>query len=78
LRWRIVSIATPIEPPAGAGAKHIVARNDVADLEVPVELVDTGTIDIDISSTGRLAGLPDVHRLGQAGRTFRRCRPVPH
>lgn len=54
---RIVSIATPIatpiEPPfdTGVSVMHLVARNDVADLETLVDLVDAGTVSVDISSS---------------------------
>ncbi|GAA1363748.1 NADP-dependent oxidoreductase [Catellatospora chokoriensis] len=66
---RIVSIATPIEPPAGAGitALHLVARNDVAHLAALVELVDAGVVTVDISRTRPLADLAEVHRLSEAG-----------
>ncbi|MBW5484074.1 zinc-binding dehydrogenase [Streptomyces bambusae] len=76
---RIVSIATPIEPPADAGvsAMHMVARNDVAHLGALVELVDAGAIGIDISASRPLADLADVHRLGQAGRTRGKVLIIP-
>jgi NADPH:quinone reductase-like Zn-dependent oxidoreductase len=66
---RIVSIATPVEPPAGAGVKamHMVARNDVEHLAALVELVDAGVVTLDISASHPLADLADVHRLGEAG-----------
>ncbi|GAB4057544.1 NADP-dependent oxidoreductase [Catellatospora paridis] len=66
---RIVSIATPIEPPAGAGitALHLVARNDVAHLAALVDLVDAGVVTVDISQTRPLADLAEVHRLSEAG-----------
>ncbi|MBM7442327.1 NADP-dependent oxidoreductase [Streptomyces sp. HB132] len=67
---RIVSIATPVEPPADAGvrAMHMVARNDVAHLTALVELVDAGTVALDISASHPLTDLADVHRLSEAGR----------
>jgi NADPH:quinone reductase-like Zn-dependent oxidoreductase len=67
---RIVSIATPLEPPAEAGVKamHMVARNDVAHLAALVELVDAGEVALDISASRPLAELADVHRLSTAGR----------
>ncbi|MGV9554802.1 NADP-dependent oxidoreductase [Streptomyces sp. NPDC003401] len=67
---RIVSIATPVEPPADAGvrAMHMVARNDVVQLAALVELVDAGEVALDISASRPLADLADVHRLGEAGR----------
>ncbi|MCX5390377.1 NADP-dependent oxidoreductase [Streptomyces sp. NBC_00094] len=76
---RIVSIATPIEPPldAGVSAMHMVARNDVADLRALVDLVDTGTVSVDISSSRPLADLADVHRLSQADRTRGKVLIIP-
>ncbi|MER5727993.1 NADP-dependent oxidoreductase [Streptomyces sp. NPDC002138] len=76
---RIVSIATPIEQPVGAAvsATHMVARNDVVDLAALVELVDAGTVGIDISSVRPLAELADVHRLGQAGKIRGKVVLVP-
>lgn len=67
---RIVSIATPIEPPAGAGVRaiHMVARNDVTQLAALVELVETGEVALDISASHPLADLAEVHRLSEAGR----------
>ncbi|MFI0928466.1 NADP-dependent oxidoreductase [Streptomyces sp. NPDC021012] len=76
---RIVSIATPIEPPADAGvsAVHLVARNDVADLGALVDLVDAGAVRIDISSSRPLSDLAEVHRLSQAGRTRGKVLIIP-
>ncbi|MFE1787535.1 NADP-dependent oxidoreductase [Streptomyces sp. NPDC059525] len=67
---RIVSIATPIVPPADAGvtAMHMVARNDVAHLAALVDLVDAGEVTLDISASYPLSDLADVHRLSEAGR----------
>jgi NADPH:quinone reductase-like Zn-dependent oxidoreductase len=67
---RIVSIATPVEPPAETGvtAMHMVARNDVAHLAALVELVDAGKVTLDISASHPLADLADIHRLSEAGR----------
>ncbi|MFE9422715.1 NADP-dependent oxidoreductase [Kitasatospora sp. NPDC006697] len=67
---RVVSIATPVEPPAGAGvtAMHMVARNVVEHLAALVKLVDAGVITLDISASYPLADLADVHRLSEAGR----------
>ncbi|MFI6093602.1 NADP-dependent oxidoreductase [Streptomyces sp. NPDC051218] len=76
---RIVSIATPIEPPldAGVSAMHMVARNDVADLGALVDLVDAGTVSVDISSSRPLSDLTDVHHLSQAGRTRGKILIIP-
>jgi NADPH:quinone reductase-like Zn-dependent oxidoreductase len=67
---RIVSIATPIEPPANAKvtAMHMVARNDVEHLAALVELIDEGVVTIDISESRPLADLSAIHRLSEAGR----------
>ncbi|MFD3871045.1 NADP-dependent oxidoreductase [Streptomyces sp. NPDC058623] len=66
---RIVSIATPIEPPADAGvtAMHMVARNDVAQLAALVELIDAGVVGVDISASHPLTDLGAIHRLSEAG-----------
>jgi len=76
---RIVSVATPVAPPADAGvtAMHMVARNDVAQLAALVELVDAGRVTLDISATYPLAGLAEVHRLGEAGRIRGKVVVVP-
>ncbi|MFF0073170.1 NADP-dependent oxidoreductase [Streptomyces sp. NPDC005494] len=67
---RIVSIATPVEPPADLGVRavHMIARNDVAHLAALVELVDAGKVALDISASHPLSDLADVHRLSEAGR----------
>ncbi|MEV0535531.1 NADP-dependent oxidoreductase [Kitasatospora sp. NPDC050463] len=76
---RIVSIATPVEPPADAGvrATHMVARNDAADLAALVELVDAGKVALDISASHSLADLANVHRLSEAGRIRGKVVIVP-
>ncbi|MFF2629829.1 NADP-dependent oxidoreductase [Kitasatospora griseola] len=76
---RIVSIATPVEPPADAGvtAMHMVARNDVAQLAALVKLVDAGEVTLDISASYPLAELADVHRLSEAGRIRGKVVVVP-
>ncbi|MFE6068760.1 NADP-dependent oxidoreductase [Streptomyces sp. NPDC056525] len=76
---RIVSIATPVEPPAAAGvtAMHMVARNDVTHLEALVGLVEAGTVAIDISESRPLTDLADVHRLSEAGRIRGKVIIVP-
>jgi hypothetical protein len=52
---RLVTVASPIEPPPGAGvtAWHMVARNDTADLTALVNLVDDGTVRLEVSQTTR-------------------------
>ncbi|MFF2411652.1 NADP-dependent oxidoreductase [Streptomyces sp. NPDC058092] len=76
---RIVSIATPVEPPADAEvtAMHMVARNDVAHLAALVELVEAGAVAIDISESRPLTDLADVHRLSEAGRTRGKVIIIP-
>lgn len=76
---RIVSIATPVEPPADAGvtAMHMVARNDVSQLVALVKLVDAGAVTIDISESRPLADLADVHRSSDAGRTRGKVIIIP-
>ncbi|WP_371619839.1 NADP-dependent oxidoreductase [Streptomyces sp. NBC_00454] len=76
---RIVSIATPLEPPAASGvsAMHMVARNDPAQLAALVALVDAGTVTVDVSASRPLSDLADVHRLGEAGRIRGKVVLVP-
>ncbi|WP_327129861.1 NADP-dependent oxidoreductase [Streptomyces sp. NBC_01727] len=76
---RIISIATAIEPPADAGvsAMHMVARNDVAHLAGLVKLIDAAALSIDISESRPLAGLADVHRLSESGRTRGKVIIIP-
>ncbi|MCX5380441.1 NADP-dependent oxidoreductase [Streptomyces sp. NBC_00091] len=76
---RIVSIATPVEPPAGAGvtAMHMVARNDAAHLAALVELVDAGVVTVDISESRPLTDLAEVHLLSEAGRTRGKVLIIP-
>jgi NADPH:quinone reductase-like Zn-dependent oxidoreductase len=76
---RIVSITTPIEPPADAGvtAMHMVARNDVAHLAALVELINAGVVAIDISESRPLADLGAIHRLSEAGRIRGKVIIVP-
>ncbi|MFD7735781.1 NADP-dependent oxidoreductase [Kitasatospora phosalacinea] len=66
---RAVSVATPVEAPAGSGvtAVHVVARNDPQQLAALVELVDRGALVLDISAVRPLADLAEVHRLGESG-----------
>ncbi|MEU9106058.1 NADP-dependent oxidoreductase [Streptomyces xanthophaeus] len=76
---RIVSIATPIEPPADSGvsAMHMVARNETAHLTALVELVDAAVLSIDISDARPLSDLTDVHHLSEAGRTRGKVVVIP-
>ncbi|MGA4539311.1 NADP-dependent oxidoreductase [Uniformispora flossi] len=76
---RIVSIATPVEPPAesGVAAMHMVARNDVTHLAALVALVDAGNVTLDISASRPLTDLADVHRLSEAGRVRGKVLIIP-
>jgi hypothetical protein len=49
----IVSIATPVEPPAEAlvTAIHFLARNDVTQLTEIVGLIDAGTLIVDVTES---------------------------
>ncbi|MGW4500519.1 zinc-binding dehydrogenase, partial [Micromonospora sp. NPDC004336] len=75
----IVSIATPVEPPADApvSATHMVARNDVNHLAALVKLVDAGTVRLDIASSRPIADLAAVHRDAEAGRTRGKTTLIP-
>ncbi|WP_245602079.1 zinc-binding dehydrogenase [Hamadaea tsunoensis] len=66
---RAVSVASPVEPPTGAGvtALHMVARNDVADLAALAALVEAGEIRLDVSASYPLSELAEVHRRSEAG-----------
>ncbi|MGW6393716.1 zinc-binding dehydrogenase [Streptomyces sp. NPDC055103] len=65
----IVSIATPV--PADAARKvtsqHMVARNDVKQLEELIALVDGGAVTPDITETRPLDELAEVHRSSEGG-----------
>lgn len=64
---RVVTVATPIEASDGVSAWHMVVRNDPADLAALVKLVDAGAVRLDITGRRRLADLPELHRLSEAG-----------
>lgn len=76
---RIVSVATPVEPPAETGVTtmHMVARNDVTHLAALVALVDAGKLTLDISASRPLTDLADVHRLSEAGRIRGKVLVIP-
>jgi NADPH:quinone reductase-like Zn-dependent oxidoreductase len=74
-----VSIATPVQPPAGADvtAVHLVARNDPGQLAEIVALVDAGALRVDIAETRPLAELAQVHARSEAGRTRGKIIMIP-
>ncbi|MFB7586729.1 NADP-dependent oxidoreductase [Streptomyces sp. NPDC056169] len=65
----IVSIATPIppDPVRSVTSQHMVARNDVSQLEELIALVDGGAVTLDITETRPLEELADVHRSSESG-----------
>ncbi|HZD74287.1 MAG TPA: NADP-dependent oxidoreductase [Actinomycetota bacterium] len=75
----VVSIATPVEPPAGAEltAIHMVARNDVKQLAEIVELVDAGALIVQVAESYPLSDLAVVHRKSEAGQTRGKITIVP-
>ena len=75
----IVSIATPVEPPAGAEltALHMVARNDVQQLAEIVELIDAGALIVEVAESYPLWELAVVHRKSEAGRTRGKIIIIP-
>ncbi|PRX98180.1 NADP-dependent oxidoreductase [Allonocardiopsis opalescens] len=75
----VVSVATPVEPPPGAGvtATHVIARNDAADLAALVGLVDAGVVAVDVAESYRLADLATVHRRSEAGLTRGKITIIP-
>lgn len=75
----IVSIATPVEPPAGAGitAVHFVARNDPAQLAEIVKLIDSGELTVEVTESHRLADLALIHKKSQAGHTHGKTTVIP-
>ncbi|GAA2113485.1 NAD(P)H-binding protein [Actinomadura alba] len=75
----IVSIATPVEPPAGAQvtAVHFLARNEPGQLTEIVELIDTGELTVEVTGSHRLADLALVHGKSQAGQTHGKITIIP-
>lgn len=67
----LVSATVPIELPADSPvtATHFVVRNDIDDLRALVELVDTATVELDITATRPLTDLAATHRDAESGRT---------
>lgn len=65
---RIVSIATPFPADdSGVTTRHMVARNDVAQLAALVRLVDAGAVTVDVSAEQPLSDTAHIHRLSEAG-----------
>jgi NADPH:quinone reductase-like Zn-dependent oxidoreductase len=75
----IVSIATPVEPPADAdvAAIRFVARNDVEQLTKIVELIDAGALSVDVTDSHPLRDLELVHRKSEAGQTHGKIIVIP-
>ncbi|TDC91094.1 NADP-dependent oxidoreductase [Actinomadura sp. 7K507] len=69
-----VSIATPI--PSGAG-RHFVARNDPAQLERIVSLIEAGDLTVDIAESHPLTELASIHRRSETGRTRGKVILIP-
>jgi NADPH:quinone reductase-like Zn-dependent oxidoreductase len=67
----VVSVTVPIRAPAGSPvtAVHFVARNDTGHLAALVELIDAGTVRVDIAASRPLTDLASVHRDAESGRT---------
>ena len=76
---RIVSVATPIEAPSSSGvtARHMVTRNDPADLATLVSLLDGGVLRLVITGRRTLADLPELHRLAESGGTHGKIIVMP-
>lgn len=75
----IVSIATPVEPPAGAQitAVHFVARNDPSQLTEIVKLIDAGELTVEVTESHRLSDLALIHTRSQAGQTHGKITIIP-
>jgi NADPH:quinone reductase-like Zn-dependent oxidoreductase len=75
----IVSITTPVEPPADAdvAAIRFVARNDVEQLTEIVELIDAGALSVDVTESHPLRDLELVHHKSEAGQTHGKIIVIP-
>ncbi|MDR0345797.1 MAG: NADP-dependent oxidoreductase [Nocardiopsaceae bacterium] len=75
----IISIATPVQPPAGAPitAVHFLARNDPRQLTEIVKLIDAGELTVEVSRSHRLADLALVHGEHQAGQAKGKVTIIP-
>ena len=74
---RIITVATPIESSASVTARHIVTRNDPADLATLVRLVDDGVLRLVITDRRTLGDLPELHRLAESGGTHGKIIVTP-
>ena len=74
---RIVTVATPIESSASVTARHMVTRNDPADLATLVRLVDAGVLRLVITARRTLEDLPELHRLAESGGTHGKIIVTP-
>ena len=75
----VVSATVAITAPAGSpvAAVHFVARNDTRHLAALVELIDAGTVRVDIAGSHPLADLASVHRDAEAGLTRGKIILIP-
>ncbi|WP_426502986.1 NAD(P)H-binding protein [Dactylosporangium sp. McL0621] len=75
----IVSAATPVQPPAEADvtALHMVTRNDAKQLGEIVELIDAGTLVVDVTESHPLADIALVHRMSETGHTHGKIIMLP-
>jgi NADPH:quinone reductase-like Zn-dependent oxidoreductase len=75
----IVSAATLVEPPADADVTvlHMVTRNDAKQLGEIVELIDAGTLVVDVTESHPLSDLALVHRRSETGHTHGKIIMIP-
>ncbi|RZQ64482.1 NADP-dependent oxidoreductase [Amycolatopsis suaedae] len=66
---RIVSATNEFEAPDGTGVTtaHVVARNDAAQLDALVGLVNDGVITVEVTERRLLGELADLHRRSEKG-----------
>jgi NADPH:quinone reductase-like Zn-dependent oxidoreductase len=74
---RIVTVATPIVSSASVTARHMVTRNDPADLATLVRLVDEGVLRLVITDRRTLGDLPELHRRAESGGTHGKIIVAP-
>ncbi|WP_030432632.1 NADP-dependent oxidoreductase [Allokutzneria albata] len=60
---RVISATTPVP----ADGRHVLARNDPAQLAELVRLVDQGVLRVGVTGSHPLTGLAEVHRASEAG-----------
>lgn len=75
----IVSITGQFQPPPEARivATHFITRNDIAQLDLLVKLVDTGAVTVEVTQSYSLTELDDVHRHSEAGNVHGKITIVP-